>query len=88
MRPYATPEDGDLTLDVCVDCLVHVANGDLPEDHDEQQRITDGVLAWWHDGFELAAGDAENDQDFSWARCECCGSTLGGSRHEVVAYPR
>lgn len=35
-------------------------------------------------GESVHAGDPENDETFSWSPCECCGSTLGGSRHELV----
>lgn len=29
---------------------------------------------------------AEAEAGFSWRRCECCGSPLGGSRHAIAAW--
>lgn len=71
------------TIDVCVDCLFVIANNDWPEDEARRAEVAEGIARWSEEGWELVCGDAENDHDFLWARCECCGSTLGGSRHEI-----
>jgi hypothetical protein len=67
----------------CVDCLMLVANGDVP---DERPSLSAEMVA--HMGADdvrhLCVGDSEKDDEFSWSACECCGSTLGGSRHHFV----
>ena len=67
-------------LMACTDCLLYVANGDEPEDRDIENdiRTHPGVPSGY-----LSCGDSENDDEFSYARCECCGSKLGGSRHQL-----
>lgn len=37
-----------------------------------------------NDQVYLYAGDSEKDDEFSWSRCECCNSSLGGTRYHVV----
>jgi len=78
---------------VCSDCLMVIANGDYtgldlentPDDPDAGSRrareIDEGIESF--KGY-LCAGDSDKDHEFSWSRCECCGSKLGGSRHHVV----
>jgi hypothetical protein len=70
-------------LMACVDCLMFVANGDEPED----ESIDLGACITAHLDLRplqhLVCGDSEQDDEFSWRACECCGSTLGGSRHQL-----
>ena len=68
----------------CTDCLMWVANGDEPEGDTEWNAYKIDAI-WPPKQFDLACGDTENDHDFSWSPCECCGSRLGGSRHELIA---
>lgn len=90
-EPPAPPQEAGrwetYDLRACVDCLHFVANGTIPEHGDWQasaiQHHWPAVAGW-----RLAAGDAENEAfnaDFSWGACRCCGSSLGGSRHHLVA---
>lgn len=65
----------------CTDCLILIANGDTPPELDET-----ATAAWlaeidrrWGDT-PLTVGD---EAGFSWSSCDCCGSTLGGDRHEL-----
>lgn len=67
----------------CQDCLLFIANGDLPEDNDHLVAEIEAHLSL-KPGQYLVCGDSEKDDEFSWRACECCGSTLGGSRHHVV----
>ena len=70
------------TLMACEDCLFYVANGDLPDGNpyfEDAIRAAIGVPSGW-----LCVGDSDADEEFSWAPCECCGSQLGGSRHQLV----
>lgn len=74
-------------LMACQDCLMLVANGDFPEDNSERQdkQMQAGIDANMGDdqGY-LCCGDSDKDDEFSWDACECCGSSLGGSRHHLV----
>lgn len=72
-----------LELAACTDCALFVANGDLPENDDDAQRITDAVTKWFDEGYHLATGD--QDFGFSWQHCQVCKSHLGGDRQMVVA---
>jgi hypothetical protein len=65
----------------CQDCLLYVANGDEPDDRDIEADIQDYL---GHASGLICCGDTENDNEFSWRVCECCGSHLGGSRHELI----
>ena len=62
----------------CLDCLLLVANGDGTDEHAEAMTKRIGPLA------HLVCGDSDQDDEFSWAPCECCGSRLGGSRHQLI----
>lgn len=79
---------------VCVDCVMFIANGDLPEDEEDATRLlfefdryAQENIDWrlgsheitWEDGIEVRVELEE--QEFSWSECDCCGSSLGGSRH-------
>lgn len=37
------------------------------------------------DDVEIREG---GEDEFSWSRCDCCGSTLGGSRHRYALFPK
>lgn len=71
-------------LSACVDCLFFVANGDVPEDDNGELEtaIMDNLGA--EDVRHLVCGDSDQDDEFSWSACECCGSRLGGSRHQLI----
>ena len=70
-------------LMACVDCLNLVANGEPSDDNPHHERdIQDHLSLTPHQWLEC--GDDGKDWEFSWHSCECCGSTLGGSRHELV----
>lgn len=71
-------------LMACGDCLMYVANGDLPEDDNgELQAAIDANLTPAEQR-HLCCGDSEQDNEFSWSACQCCGSSLGGSRHQLI----
>jgi hypothetical protein len=68
-------------LMACQDCLFLVANGDLPDDRPD---LDDEIAAHLGDDARwLCCGDSAADDEFSRSTCECCGSRLGGSRHEL-----
>ena len=91
-------------LEACMDCVIFVANGDLPEG---DETLVDRIEA--HNPFVLSdeecdrhgsvrgmlvrdivfgGEDDEGDLGFSWRECECCGSRLGGDRHVLTAIIR
>lgn len=61
---------------VCSDCIMLIANGDLPPDTDEETDalLIDGTVGVMYDGEELG---------FSWRPCECCKRKLGGDRFKA-----
>ena len=72
--------------EVCIDCIMFIANGDLsgldndPDTADERQEaILAGVEREADAGGHWVAGDGETV--FSRASCDCCDSSLAGSRH-------
>ena len=83
---------------VCVDCMFVHANGETESEPDreplnllEGQEVTLGMLYSEHScGRETDPDMSEEceceQQDFSWSRCEGCGSTLGGSRHAMTVW--
>lgn len=77
------PEDEAAdTVEGCTDCILFLANGDIPE---ERPDLPDDIAALW-EGYHLApAGGEDSEPYFSWSPCEVCGSRLGGNR-EPVAY--
>lgn len=78
---------------VCSDCVMFLANGDFPEYRDETM-YADCIDAIWppEEGWSLCVDfprDGEEEDtcynEFSWSSCDCCGSTLGGSRYRATA---
>ena len=68
----------------CTDCLLHVATGHAHEAERLGRDIEANIKQWLGvPSGRLSCGDSNNDNPFSWARCECCGSRLGGSRHQL-----
>ena len=59
---------------LCMDCALCIANGEVddadPSWSDENMRGDWAVSS--HD---------EHCEEFSWAACDCCNSTLGGARY-------
>lgn len=68
-------------LKVCTDCLFFIANGDLPENEHDATRVVAGVESF-APGYVTPSGEGEGE--FSWRPCDCCGSKLGGDRHDAV----
>jgi len=71
---------GDLW--VCEDCLIYIANGELPESEEESEAIKHGIERE-HPYQWVADSDEESDR-FSWSACDCCASGLGGVRHKCA----
>ena len=60
---------------VCVDCILAIANGEMPEDPKRAREVHAGLKA--NPGIVRGSGEKE----FSWDWCDCCNSPLGGSRY-------
>lgn len=91
-----------VTLWACTDCLFLQVNGELPTEMSEEQAeewlanidlLAEGVDHYTpgcdHNDCDHDDGDertACETQEFSWSRCDLCGSKLGGSRHAFVGW--
>jgi hypothetical protein len=69
----------EMTFSACVGCYYYAANGHA--DDTTSERVAEIEQAFSENGPNLCAGD--DLTEFSWSPCELCGSTLGGSRHEI-----
>lgn len=69
------------TVWACVDCHYAVNFGDMGDAEPKAQCACD-ALAEREGGTYVV--DADETDEFSWRPCECCGSTLGGSRHRLA----
>lgn len=75
---------------VCTDCLMAIANDDYTgldyhyNDAEAEQRMNDIKAGIDNAGGHIALGDSENDAEFSISACDCCSSSLAGSRHHCV----
>lgn len=73
MKPVS---DGWLEYAVCQDCLLYVANGDLPADSPD----------WKSDGIDALPNPVADGAEYGFmhSNCECCGA-LAGDRFRVLA---
>ena len=77
---------------VCADCLMIIANGDdsgldyhYGKDAAERlAKIEAGLSAVSAVSGYVSVGDSDRDDEFSTRDCDCCGTTLAGSRHHCV----
>lgn len=63
-------------LSACTDCMFAIEAGDITDSMVEHIGLESGQ--------SLHVDSGENDTEFSWSQCDCCGSRLGGSRHNIV----
>lgn len=79
---------------VCQDCLLFIANDDVPEDKDHAffiEKINhelNGKEGHFSCGVVPTEDDPDGDghEEFSRHECELCRSGLGGSRHGVTLF--
>ena len=78
---------------VCGDCLVIIANDDasgldyyLDEDAaaEREAEIRQAITGIQSDGSYIAAGNGDQDDEFSSLPCACCKTNLAGTRHHCV----
>ena len=71
-------------LSACVDCLMFVANGEVPDARPNLATEIGGHLGLQTMQHLVCSGGEDDGEEFSWSACECCGSPLGGSRHHLA----
>lgn len=84
------------TIWVCDDCMIaHHYPGENESTGEEWRNYSDGSITagilcdkgedhYWED--EEDHSENCERQDFSWSRCDGCGSTLGGSRYAFTVW--
>jgi len=65
---------------VCEDCLFALVNGDYPSDDKRAEAVLAGEKRVLPARFLSDASEGDEGA-FSWRACDCCKSTLGGTRH-------
>lgn len=74
-------------LDACTDCVMFLANGEVPEDNGDNWSADRIEANWPSNKYNLCiGGDEATETIFSWQPCEVCGCTLGGDRYPVVVW--
>lgn len=63
-----------------------VTSGLLAEEHAEDCPVFPVLADGSRGGFNGSAECECECRDFSWSRCDGCGSTLGGSRHALTVW--
>ena len=63
----------------CNECLQYIAYGTLPETRDLLSEIKQ---VWPGQDITIHVGSTE-EYEFSHEPCQCCGSMLGGDRHQM-----
>jgi hypothetical protein len=70
-------------IQVCVDCLLLIANGETTESTTVEEHAAK-MDALWSDDWHIVLG-SDGESNFSWSSCEGCGSKLGGARETAFA---
>jgi len=71
---------------MCVDCLMLTANGDTSGNYRDEEELATWLADIdrnWPTGHIVPTDD---ETTFSRWPCDCCGSTLGGSRQSFVVF--
>jgi hypothetical protein len=79
------PADNIIELEGCTDCVMYLANGEVPEDNVDGWSA-EAVDAKWQGYHLCVAGEEDSEEYFSWQPCGVCGSTLGGNRYPCAAW--
>lgn len=79
---------------VCCDCYYIHHFGDIGQGHRDndmtEARNTECLNAYMSYGGDRYVSDNTDSEtgggidEFSWTSCDCCGSTLGGSRYRLA----
>ena len=77
------------TISACIDCYTYTSGDITSFDYHYTEKESDSILLHIEEcikdlcqehGFIISG----NDLGFSYSSCECCGSPLGGDRHELI----
>jgi hypothetical protein len=74
-----------IELEGCTDCIMYLANGELPEEN-TSGWTPEAVERKWKGYHVCVAGDENSEEHFSWQPCDVCGSSLGGNRYPCAAW--
>jgi len=74
-------------LMLCDDCMIVACNGDTSgiDDDARVKEVEEGLDSLGPclvSDFDIE--DGSGIHEFSWSRCDCCGDSRGGSRHEFA----
>ena len=71
-------------LDICVDCLMVVASGEIVSEAHSREMIRhmEGL-----EDYTIVITE-RGEGHFSWHQCDTCASTLGGTRYEAILMAR
>lgn len=84
-----TIPDNVTEYEVCQDCYLLVFTGDATifdagEDADARHKASsEGIDNIAEQSKGLFSSDSDQEASFSWIRCECCNSSLGGDRYTL-----
>lgn len=70
---------------VCTDCLFAIEYDELPDDRPDLKESISNSL---ETNQFYVAGDSEEEIEFSYSRCEACGNTDAGLRHQMFIMER
>jgi hypothetical protein len=70
----------------CIDCIMYLANGELPEGDDNQWPGPAEIARIWDGYHVVVAGGEDTEAHFSWSECDVCRSQLGGDRYPCAAW--
>jgi len=74
-------------LEVCTDCAMILANGELGQgDAMADERHAALIAAEWPEHDLVLSGGEHDEPFFSRSQCDGCGSRLGGDREVAVAF--
>lgn len=73
-------------LFVCQDCVLLIANGEVPNDWTDEQveKWKKAIAKRWPDQTGVCCGDSDFYREFDAWACDFCGSALAGSRYHCV----
>jgi hypothetical protein len=83
MSDYDTIE-----IEVCVDCLVWFANGDLSGIDNPERELEVITAVGIDEGYDVVPGDYDSEPSFSHSPCDACRNPQGGTRVPAVMIQR
>ena len=69
---------------VCTDCANYINGGELPEDPEVVELLELTFQRYAEENIQFNIVDTGESDFFSSSECDCCSSSLGGSRYKAV----